>query len=81
MPTVRAVPSAFSSTAWKTIAALRALTASAAAMPSTSSAAESVARLRSSVSMPASVSTGNSRKPMSAKDGIGGSLSSHRTTV
>ena len=54
-------PEAYSSALWNTIAALRAATARAVAMPSTSSAGENRARLRSSTTMPAKVRIGKAR--------------------
>ncbi len=59
--TARGAPEAYSSAVWKTIAALSAATASAVAMPSTSSAGVKRARVRSSASIPAKVKTGKAR--------------------
>ena len=80
VPTDSGSPEAYWSAVWKTIAALRAATASAVAIPSTTSAGENRARLRSSASMPANVSSGNARKPASAGDGTGGALSAQSTS-
>ena len=66
-------PSAAPSAVSNTIAALSAVTASAAIEPSVHSVVgTSRVRARTSASTPAIASTGKSRKPASAGDGIGG---------
>ena len=67
------MPDTLSNTVWKITAALTAVTASAAIEPSVHSVfGTSWVRARTSASTPTIASTGKSRKPASAGEGIGG---------